>query len=443
MIWVWTDVDTSPFAETIPLPISPMLKQWERQYPQSAYQRDLPYGYELLCENVIDMAHLPFSHHNVLSDRDEAGVPLPFRMLSTLEKEQVWKKEISSEYSNATDSAGDKILPAFQVEIPKGFVQDTDPIIAINFMGTNEGDENSTSYLGFYPPAHVRYNRTPKSNLASNTELFICPQSAGKCRVMIFNPFEGGMEKLQETEEDTSIATKKIKRLHLLSKLGNYLLRKVILSKFLGTNNHLLTSDVFDGDNIFLAQQGERLAKNGLNHTDYLVPTSADTMSRKFRRWLDRSADATKRLTSSSTTGASATTAQLDNMIEAAVGVSSDGTSPYMAVSQMSRRKLLDRYDSHTKSCPVCLAALAKLERRQKILDCICPALFGMTGASLVAAALSALLMDSAPVAEVAAKVSLKVLGVSALLAALSEKIKRATMSTMEKFHFVEHSHQD
>ena len=140
---------------------------------------------------------------------------------------------------------------------------------------------------------------------------------------------------------------------------------------------------------------------------------------------------------------ASATTAQLDNMIEAAVGVSSDGTSPYMAVSQMSRRKLLDRYDSHTKSCPVCLAALAKLERRQKILDCICPALFGMTGASLVAAALSALLMDSAPVAEVAAKVSLKVLGVSALLAALSEKIKRATMNTIVKFHFVDHSHQD
>ena len=443
MIWVWTNVDTTPFAETIPLPISPMLKQWERQYPQSAYQRDLPYGYELLCENVIDMSHLPFSHHNVLSDRDEAGVPLPFRMLSASEKEQVWKKEVSSEYSNATDSVGDKILPAFQVEIPQGKVQDADPIIAINFMGTNEGDGNSTSYLGFYPPCHIRYYQTPKSNLAGNTELFICPQSAGKCRVMIFNPFEGGMEKLQEAAEDTSVAAKKKQRLQLLSKLGNYLLRKVILSKFLGTNNHLLTSDVFDGDNIFLAQQGERLAKNGLNHANYLVPTSADTMSRKFRRWLDRSADATKRLTSSSTAGGSATTAQLDNMIEAAVGFSSDGTSPYMAVSQMSRRSLLDRYETHTKNCPVCLEALAHLERRQKILECICPALFGMMGASLVAAALSTVLMDSAPVGKVAAKVSLKVLGVSALLAVLSEKIKRITMSTMEKFHFVDHSHQD
>lgn len=130
-------------------------------------------------------------------------------------------------------------------------------------------------------------------------------------------------------------------------------------------------------------------------------------------------------------------------MIEAAVGVSSDDTSPYMAVSQMSRRILLDRYETHTKDCPVCLKALAILERRQMILDCICPALFGMTGASLVAAALSALLMDSAPVAKVAAKISLKVLGVSAILAALSEKVKRTTISTIEKFHFVDHSHQD
>ena len=67
MIWVWTDADTSPFAETIPLPISPMLKQWERQYPQSAYQRDLPYGYELLCENVIDMAHECSRHKSIIS----------------------------------------------------------------------------------------------------------------------------------------------------------------------------------------------------------------------------------------------------------------------------------------------------------------------------------------------------------------------------------------
>jgi len=431
MIWVWTDRETSPFADAIPLPISPMLKQWERQYPQSAYQRDLPYGYELLGENVIDMAHLPFSHHNVLSDRDKAGVPLPLRMLSMEEKEQVWEKEITSVYANATDSAEDKVLPAYQVEIQKGLAQFTDPIIAINFMGKNEGDENSTSYLGFYPPSHIRYHRTPKSNLAGNTELFVCPQSAGRCRVLIFNPFEGGMERLQEKEEHAGDGKKK--RMRLLSKLGNYLLRKVILSKFLGTNNHLLTSDVFDGDNIFLAQQGERLAKNGLDHTDYLAPTSADTLSFMFRRWLDRSADVTRKQPSSTNA------VQIDNIVEAAGGVSSDGTSLYGTVSQMPRRELMDRYNSHTKDCPVCSKALAKLERRKNLLNYICQTLFGTTGASLVAAALSKQITDCRIVTGAAVKASLILL----LLSALMEKIKRNTAKTIEKFYFVDHSHQD
>ena len=29
------------------------------------FQRDLPYGYELLGENLADISHLPFSHHSV------------------------------------------------------------------------------------------------------------------------------------------------------------------------------------------------------------------------------------------------------------------------------------------------------------------------------------------------------------------------------------------
>jgi len=443
MLWVYLDLNTAPLADALPLPISPMLKQWERQYPQAAYQRDLPYGYELLAENVIDMSHLPFTHHNVLSDRDDAGVPLPLRMLSVAEKERVWEKEAASVYSNATDSAEDRVLPAYQVEIQKGLAQDADPIIAINFMGANEGDENSTSYLGFYPPAHIRYHRTPKNGIASNTDIFVCPQTAGKCRVMIFNPFEGGMEQLQDKVDEPSSSAGKKQRFHLLSKLGNYLLRKVILSKFLGTNNHLLTSDVFDGDNIFLAQQGNRLARNGLDHTDYLVPTSADTPSKIFRRWLDRSADATRRLSVSSSHCASPSAAQLENMVEAAVGFMSDGTSPYTVISDMSRRELLDRFDSHTKDCPVCSKALATLERRKKILKYISPAVLGMAGASFVATALSSFLMDSGTVTGVAAKVSAKALGLLLLLSASIEVLKRRTASTIEKFHFDDHSHQD
>lgn len=425
IVWIWPDESSSPFAETVPLPISPMLQQWEKEYPQSAYQREIPYGYELLAENVIDMSHLPFSHHEVLSSRDN-GVHLPFKMLSLDEKEKVWEKEISSIYSNATES--DKVLPTYQVEIKQGKAQFSDPIFAYNLMGTNEADESSTSHLGFYPPSHIRYHRTPKSGLSSNTELFVCPQSAGKCRVIIFNPFEGGMKKLRRD------ATKSKKRFEFLSNIGQYLLRKVILKKYMGVENHLLASDVFDGDNIFLAMQGERLAKNRLDYSDYLVPSSADTLSKIFRKWLDLAAEATRRTECK----------QADNIIEAAVGCSLDGSSPYTAHPQQSRRELLDRYNSHTKSCPICSEALSRLEKRKKILNFALPTIFGATGASLIASILSASIIESVNLpSKLIAKMSNKLFGSCLLMSAFSVLLKSRVEKSIQRFHYVEHTHQD
>lgn len=424
IVWVWPDESSSPFAETVPLPISPMLHQWEKEYPQSAYQREIPYGYELLAENVIDMSHLPFSHHEVLSSRDN-GVHLPLKMLSLDEKEKVWEKERSSIYSNATES--DKVLPAYQVEIKQGKAQFSDPIFTYNLMGTNEADENSTSHLGFYPPSHIRYHRTPKSGLSSNTELFVCPQSAGKCRVIIFNPFEGGMKKLRVD------ATKSRNRFEFLSKIGQYLLRKAILKNFMGVENHLLASSVFDGDNIFLALQGERLAKNSLDYTDYMVPSSADSLSKIFRKWLDRAAEATR-----------CTGTQADRLVEAAVGVSLDGSSPYTALPQQSRRELLDRYNSHTKSCSVCSQALSKLETRRKILNFALPTFFGATGASLIASTLAFSVFESANLhSKLIAKMSTRLFGSCLLMSFFSVLLKSSTEKSIQKFYYVEHSHQD
>lgn len=421
IVWVWPDEPSSPFANTIQLPISPMLQQWELEYPQSAYQREIPYGYELLAENVIDMSHLPFSHHQVLSSRDN-GVHLPFKMLSLEEKEKVWEKESNSLYANATEC--EKVIPKYQVEIKKGHAQHADPIFAFNLMGTNEADENSTSFLGFYPPSHIRYHRTPMSGLSSNTELFICPQSAGKCRVIIFNPFEGGMKKLRT--EDT---TRKSKFVEILSKVGSYVLRKAILSKYMGVENHKIASSVFDGDNIFLAQQGERLAKNGLSYSDYRVSSSADTLSKIFRMWLDNAAEATRRTKDK----------HADLIVEAAVGVSSDGTSPYPAVSQLSRRELLDRYESHTKNCKICSKALLKLEKKQRFLKILQPTLFGATGASFIALVLSTFI-DS--VSNLPSKLIMRMFGSSLLLSIMSIFLKTRTEKSIQKFHYQPHSHQ-
>ena len=33
------------------------------------YYRELPYGFEVLAENLTDPSHLPFAHHGVLNRR--------------------------------------------------------------------------------------------------------------------------------------------------------------------------------------------------------------------------------------------------------------------------------------------------------------------------------------------------------------------------------------
>lgn len=66
MIWVWADPNTTTWemAESILLPISPLVRmQYKTFGAEACFMRDLPYGMELLGENLLDLSHLPFSHH--------------------------------------------------------------------------------------------------------------------------------------------------------------------------------------------------------------------------------------------------------------------------------------------------------------------------------------------------------------------------------------------
>ena len=67
MVFVWADPPSSKqLGESIPLPIFPLLEEWYKiRGDSSCFMRDLPYGYELLGENLLDLSHLPFSHHGV------------------------------------------------------------------------------------------------------------------------------------------------------------------------------------------------------------------------------------------------------------------------------------------------------------------------------------------------------------------------------------------
>ena len=45
--------------------------------------RDMPYSADMLLENVLDSSHVPFTHHQTISKRENA-VPLPMRITEAL-----------------------------------------------------------------------------------------------------------------------------------------------------------------------------------------------------------------------------------------------------------------------------------------------------------------------------------------------------------------------
>ena len=86
MVWVWPDPSTCAMAESVPLPIPPLLEQFVKDYPNTCFMRDLPYGLELLGENLLDISHLPFSHHSVGGFYRQDARPLHLRTLSEKER---------------------------------------------------------------------------------------------------------------------------------------------------------------------------------------------------------------------------------------------------------------------------------------------------------------------------------------------------------------------
>jgi phenylpropionate dioxygenase-like ring-hydroxylating dioxygenase large terminal subunit len=74
----------------------PLLKEFVKDYLNSGFMRDLPYGLELLGEKLLDVSHLPFSHHSVAGfDRDDTR-PLNLRSLSLQERTERAAQEVQS-----------------------------------------------------------------------------------------------------------------------------------------------------------------------------------------------------------------------------------------------------------------------------------------------------------------------------------------------------------
>ncbi len=372
MIWVWGDSNPTTFdmAKSIPLPISPLVQRAYSNYGADAcFMRDLPYGCELLGENLLDLSHLPFSHHNVGGLNRELGGELVLRMMS--EKERVayalWEEEFVDDDNGGgggEDDQDDKgikkkrySVPMHQAEVMNA--RHTDPMF-LTMAERFPVSENANSTISFYEPCHIRYRRERVPGTFGHVELFMCPTSAGKSRVFLWNTI------YKPPEETVSTAAASLKsRLAKLSPLSA--IKRVMLAKLFNpatARAHILSHSIFDGDGIFLNYQGNRMYENGLTFRDYSTPSSADVLLNAYRRYLDSAAKLSTKA--------------------AAKAVSYQSNDAY-GDDDITRSMMLDRYNSHTKHCAVCQKELFRYEKKRGAVAILKTALVGAGGASTAA----------------------------------------------------------
>lgn len=405
MIWVWADADTSTWdmAKSIPLPISSLVcKAYEKYGADACFMRDLPYGMELLGENLLDLSHLPFSHHSVGGLDRQMGGELPLRMMS--EKERIEYAKWEGPNPN---------VPMHQAEV--GNAKDTDPIflsIAKRFPSGVSDSANAT--ISFFEPCHVRYRRERLPGTYGHVELFMSPTSAGKSRVFLWNT-------VQKPEEPPLPVPNTLKsRLAKLSPLAA--IKKAVLAKLMNpatASAHSVAHLIFDGDGIFLHYQGNRMYENDLTFRDYSTPSSSDVLLNAYRRYLDSAAKLSSKA--------------------AAKAVSYQSGAAYRG--DIPRSMMLDRYNSHTKHCNVCLKELERNEKQLDVVNICKTALVGAGGAS-TAALIAALFPSRVLPAAVARAAAISIVASFLGFTGLSKK-EKALERKIQSFKFEDYIHAE
>ena len=287
-------------ASSISLPddIAQYLERIASEGNRAGFIRTLPYDYEILAENLLDPAHVPFSHHGADPnfDRSSGGVfsmtPVPPVTPNAVASVQATVKA-SSYPQNA-------------------WLEFVDPAL---IMQTNQNiDLEKSDFKLLFPLSPVR---------------------KGWSRIIIH-----------------SVAPGKLSG-HKVKESG---LTKLIFS--MPAAVHMMRNNILDGDSVFLHLQDQLLRKerkSGWTLDTYFTPTSADYMVLRFRNWLKKEG-----------------------------GGGPFGPSDNQESSSISRRELLDRYDSYTLQNKEGQKALAFVNKTAAVCDFVCRASLVVVGACLI-----------------------------------------------------------
>ncbi|OWM69273.1 hypothetical protein CDL15_Pgr025460 [Punica granatum] len=163
IVWFWPNSDPQ-YKDIITKKKPPSIKELEDpSFTKAMGNRDIPYGYEVLIENLMDPAHVPYAHHEKV-DR-EGGRPLELSI----------KKLDINGFVAKQEWGTSRFLP------PCIFYANSDPFI-------DPGNGSASS---------AEMQKAPSSPLGPNRKLaliFICiPVSPGKSRLIWVFPRNFGV----------------------------------------------------------------------------------------------------------------------------------------------------------------------------------------------------------------------------------------------------------
>lgn len=179
-----------------------------------------------------------------------------------------------------------------------------------------------------------------------------------------------------------------------------------------------------------------------LSYRDYQTPSSADVLVNAFRRYVTLSV---KKDDDSDNDDIN------NNTIDDSIIDSVQPTKVKYDTDNIPRSKILDRYESHTKNCPLCRNALKKGRQREKILSVLHTALIGSTGASFIISFISSVITASTTsstaafvgISKMIAKIAFGAMLVTGGSAFGISKLQQIVRDYNQQFIFVDYIHAD
>ena len=313
LIWVWATPLDFRSGSTAALPDESLIPTCgpmdDDRFVWIDVSRDMPYSADMLLENVLDSSHVPFTHHQTISKRENA-LPLHLKLTQPVSAagfagEQSQAPPLPS--AGAPQGAGAKTERTTLFKAPAYMHH---KIRTSPSAGLGQGDLETS-------PGSDDFGK----GFETWTVAYATPTGPGRCRLLARFPF-----RFPSPEPRQGLLGKLLPRVNV---------PKAVFARVPDWIQHMGQLTVLDDDNIFLPLQERQVSDRGGWRSNYVLPTSADTYVSAYRRWYD----------------------------EAGPPPHAPHAVDHLRGRPPEKGALLDRHSQHTAHCTSCRGALSAARR--------------------------------------------------------------------------------